>query len=208
MLILLTGGSACGKSSYGEKLAVLGPKPLYYIAAMQPYDDECLKKIARHRELRKDKGFLTIEQYTGVDTLELPDECQVVSFGTIFLWDVRGEYGNFWRSYRSYGSQCYSVFASAYDKYIEMLDDSKEGDSAFYIRDDGILNKDSFFMPKRNLFIQYSETDGVNNNSGYVFMDSSNLVHTADGKTYIPRNKTISVERATSMGFPDATSIK
>ena len=139
---------------------------------------------------------------------ELPDECQVVSFGTIFLWDVRGEYGNFWRSYRSYGSQCYSVFASAYDKYIEMLDDSKEGDSAFYIRDDGILNKDSFFMPKRNLFIQYSETDGVNNNSGYVFMDSSNLVHTADGKTYIPRNKTISVERATSMGFPDATSIK
>ena len=73
MLILLTGGSACGKSSYGEKLAVLGTKPLYYIAAMQPYDDECLKKIARHRELRKDKGFLTIEQYTGVDTLELPE---------------------------------------------------------------------------------------------------------------------------------------
>ena len=65
MLILLTGGSACGKSSYGEKLAVLGPKPLYYIAAMQPYDDECLKKIARHRELRKDKGFLTIERECG-----------------------------------------------------------------------------------------------------------------------------------------------
>ena len=72
MLILLTGGSACGKSSYGEKIALLGPKPLYYIAAMQPYDDECLKKIARHRELRKDKGFETIERYTGVDTLELP----------------------------------------------------------------------------------------------------------------------------------------
>ena len=74
MLILLTGGSACGKSSYGEKLAVSGPKPLYYIAAMQPYDDECLKKIARHRELRKVKGFLTVERYTGVDTLELPQK--------------------------------------------------------------------------------------------------------------------------------------
>ena len=72
MLILLTGGSACGKSSHGEKLAVQGPKPLYYIAAMQPYDDECLKKIARHRELRKDKDFETIERYTGVDTLQLP----------------------------------------------------------------------------------------------------------------------------------------
>ena len=74
MLILLTGGSACGKSAYGEKMAVLGPKPLYYIATMRPYDDECLKKIARHRELRKDKGFLTIERYTGVDTLELPEK--------------------------------------------------------------------------------------------------------------------------------------
>lgn len=74
MMILLTGGSACGKSSYGEKLAVSGPKPLYYIAAMQPYDNECLRKIARHRELRKGKGFETIERYTGVDTLELPQK--------------------------------------------------------------------------------------------------------------------------------------
>ena len=72
MLILLTGGSACGKSTFGEELAVRGPKPLYYIAAMQPYDDECLRKIDRHRKLRKDKGFETIERYTAVDTLKLP----------------------------------------------------------------------------------------------------------------------------------------
>ena len=72
MLILLTGGSACGKSSYGEKLAVSGKKPLYYIAAMQAYDEECLKKIARHRDIRAGKGFETIERYTGVDTLKLP----------------------------------------------------------------------------------------------------------------------------------------
>lgn len=74
MLILLTGGSACGKSTYGENLAVQGPKPLYYIAVMQPYDDECRQKIARHQELRQDKGFETIERYTGVDTLELPQK--------------------------------------------------------------------------------------------------------------------------------------
>lgn len=72
MLILLTGGSACGKSSYGEQLAVQGPKPLYYIAAMQPYDDECLKKIARHRALRAGKGFETIERYAQMGTLRLP----------------------------------------------------------------------------------------------------------------------------------------
>jgi len=72
MLILLTGGSACGKSAYGEKLAARGPKPLYYIAAMEPFDEECLKKIARHRALRDGKGFFTIERYTAVDSLELP----------------------------------------------------------------------------------------------------------------------------------------
>ena len=72
MLILLTGGSACGKSTYGEALAVQGPKPLYYIAAMQPYDQECLRKIARHRALRRDKGFETVERYTDVDALVLP----------------------------------------------------------------------------------------------------------------------------------------
>ena len=74
MLTLLTGGSACGKSTYGEKLAVQGPKPLYYVAAMRPFDEECLRKIARHRTLRADKGFETIERYTGVDTLELPHQ--------------------------------------------------------------------------------------------------------------------------------------
>ena len=52
---------------------------------------------------------------------ELPDECQVLSFGNIFLWDIQGEQGNFWRSYKSYGSQSYVVFSDAYDKFIEML---------------------------------------------------------------------------------------
>ncbi len=74
MLILLTGGSACGKSTYGEELAVRGPKPLYYIAAMQPFDEECLRKIARQRELRSNKGFETIERYTGADTLKMPQK--------------------------------------------------------------------------------------------------------------------------------------
>ena len=80
MLILLTGGSACGKSSYGETLAVQGPKPLYYVAAMEPYDEECLQKIARHRALRANKGFETIERYTGVDALKLPQ-----AGGTVLL---------------------------------------------------------------------------------------------------------------------------
>ena len=138
--------------------------------------------------------------------MELPEDCQVLSFGNIFLWDVHGEYGNFWRSYRSYGAHAYVVFQSAYDKFIEMLDLGHEGDSAFYSRSDDILPKDVFFMPKKNLFIQYSESDGVNNNSGYVFLDPSN-VHPKNGKFIVPYDKSIPVERAMAMGFPDARDI-
>ena len=72
MMILLTGGSACGKSSYAESLAVRLPAPRYYIAAMRPYDDESLAKIARHREMRHGKGFETFERYTDVAGLVLP----------------------------------------------------------------------------------------------------------------------------------------
>ena len=72
MMILLTGGSGCGKSTFAEKLAVMLPAPRWYIAAMQPYDEECLRKIARHREMRRGKGFETLERQTDMDTLTLP----------------------------------------------------------------------------------------------------------------------------------------
>ncbi len=71
MMILITGGSGCGKSSYAEKLAVNLPMPRYYIAAMKPYDDECLRKIDRHRRLRAEKGFETIEQHTDLNTITI-----------------------------------------------------------------------------------------------------------------------------------------
>ena len=60
MIILLTGGSACGKSTYAESIAVKTPMPRYYIAAMKPYGEESEIKIARHRAMRGEKGFTTI----------------------------------------------------------------------------------------------------------------------------------------------------
>ena len=64
-MILILGGSGCGKSAYAEKrimkLAV-GKETVYYLATMQVYGDEARKKVARHIELRKDKGMLTIEK--------------------------------------------------------------------------------------------------------------------------------------------------
>ncbi|MBQ8264636.1 MAG: bifunctional adenosylcobinamide kinase/adenosylcobinamide-phosphate guanylyltransferase [Oscillospiraceae bacterium] len=79
MMILLTGGSACGKSSYAEKLCMSLPLPRYYIAAMRPYGDGSKKKIARHREMRSGKGFETVERYTDLAGLSLPEK------GTVLL---------------------------------------------------------------------------------------------------------------------------
>ena len=53
MITLMTGGSACGKSSYAESLAVRLNGPRYYLAAMQPYGEGGVEKIAKHREMRR-----------------------------------------------------------------------------------------------------------------------------------------------------------
>ncbi len=72
MMILVTGGSKCGKSCFAESLfdAVSGKK--YYLAAMQPTGAEALTAIERHRKMRADKGFLTVEQYTDIDRADVP----------------------------------------------------------------------------------------------------------------------------------------
>lgn len=72
MMILLTGGSGCGKSAFAERLCMQLPSPRYYIAAMRPFGEGGEQKIARHRLLRRDKGFATIERYTDLGGLVLP----------------------------------------------------------------------------------------------------------------------------------------
>ena len=62
MLTLVSGGSASGKSEYAEGLvtAVAG-RPRLYIATMQVYDAEGEARVARHRAMRAEKGFETLE---------------------------------------------------------------------------------------------------------------------------------------------------
>lgn len=67
MLILVTGGSASGKSAYAEELeAGLGEKMRYYIATMEMLDQESTERVAIHRKLRENKGFHTIELARGL----------------------------------------------------------------------------------------------------------------------------------------------
>lgn len=69
MMIVMIGGSGSGKSAYAEEYAshLAGDKNKYYIATMQVFDEEGLKKIERHQRLRKGKGFETIEQAVDVE---------------------------------------------------------------------------------------------------------------------------------------------
>lgn len=78
MIVLLTGGSACGKSNYGEQLAQRLGQPRYYIATMQPFGEEGQQRIARHQAMRAGRGFQTIERYTDLARLRLPQSGAVV----------------------------------------------------------------------------------------------------------------------------------
>lgn len=64
MMVLVIGGSGSGKSSYAEDIVVseFSGMKKYYLATMQVFDEEGQLRVKRHRELRKGKGFLTIEQ--------------------------------------------------------------------------------------------------------------------------------------------------
>ncbi len=72
MRALVIGGAASGKSEYAEALAISLPGPHYYVATMQPCDEEDWQRIEKHRAMRAEKGFSTIERYTALDGLEIP----------------------------------------------------------------------------------------------------------------------------------------
>ena len=78
MITLIIGGSASGKSEYGESIVEKAPEPRYYIATMEPYDLECVERIRKHQAQRKDKGFFTIESPVDVGKV-------VVNGGTVLL---------------------------------------------------------------------------------------------------------------------------
>ena len=74
MLTLVTGGSGSGKSAFAEdKVLSFGEAERIYIATMHPYDEESYKRIERHRKMRAGKGFETVECYTGLKNVSLPE---------------------------------------------------------------------------------------------------------------------------------------
>ena len=63
MVILITGGIRSGKSDFAVKLAQkLGGDSVLYIATMKAIDEECLRRIERHR-LDRPKTWALVEAY-------------------------------------------------------------------------------------------------------------------------------------------------
>lgn len=80
MKTLVIGGAASGKSEYAESLLKSAEKKLY-IATMQPFGEDAHQRIARHRTLRANKGFATLERFTALDALaesQLPFGCSAL----------------------------------------------------------------------------------------------------------------------------------
>ncbi|MCI8341711.1 MAG: bifunctional adenosylcobinamide kinase/adenosylcobinamide-phosphate guanylyltransferase [Firmicutes bacterium] len=78
MTTLVIGGSGSGKSEFAESLLheFFGKK--YYIATMEVFDNETMKKAEAHRERRKNSGFETLECPVGLECAEIENGSAVI----------------------------------------------------------------------------------------------------------------------------------
>lgn len=82
MMILVNGGSSSGKSAFAESLILEQDKreraeenktcPSWYLATMIAWDEECRERIRKHRNIRAEKNFRTIECPVDLETAEIP----------------------------------------------------------------------------------------------------------------------------------------
>lgn len=72
MLTLVVGGAASGKSAYAERLVLQTALPRYYLATMQVWDAECAARVKKHRRMRAEKQFETLECPLHLGTVRLP----------------------------------------------------------------------------------------------------------------------------------------
>ena len=82
MLTLVVGGAASGKSAYAERLVLRTALPRYYLATMQVWDAECAARVEKHRRMRAEKQFETLECPLHLGTVHLPAR------GTALLEDL------------------------------------------------------------------------------------------------------------------------
>lgn len=79
MIVLVTGGSGCGKSTWAERLVDALPREgRVYVATMKVYDEESRRRVRRHRAQRADMGFVTVECELDLDGAAIPEGSTVL----------------------------------------------------------------------------------------------------------------------------------
>ena len=93
MLILVTGGAGSGKSEFAEGLITAsGIAERRYLATMRLWDEECRRRVERHRRARAGKGFLTVEC-----PLDLSEAAEQIPAGAaVLLEDLTNLASNQW----------------------------------------------------------------------------------------------------------------
>lgn len=79
MVYLITGGSGSGKSAYAEEV-LMSQQALrkIYIATMQIRDEEAKEKVERHKKLREEKNFETLEIAKNMHEIHVSKEDSVL----------------------------------------------------------------------------------------------------------------------------------
>lgn len=94
MIAAVTGGASSKKSEYAEAIVMaVRKKPPVYLATMINSGKEDEKIVARHRELRAGKGFVTVEKSVRLYEARIPDS------DTILLEDAANLVANEFFSY-------------------------------------------------------------------------------------------------------------
>ncbi|MBR3560866.1 MAG: bifunctional adenosylcobinamide kinase/adenosylcobinamide-phosphate guanylyltransferase [Oscillospiraceae bacterium] len=79
MLTLVVGGAGSGKSAYAEHLIERSDAARrVYLATMEPFGFEARQRIEKHRAMRENKGFVTVERFTDLSGLTLPPDSAVL----------------------------------------------------------------------------------------------------------------------------------
>ena len=87
MLILVSGGSASGKSEFAEGLVTAsGLETRAYLATMQVWDAESERRVERHRRMRAGKGFATVECPVNLAGAVLPAGCAALCLLLLMEW--------------------------------------------------------------------------------------------------------------------------
>lgn len=99
---------------------------------------------------------------------DVPDKCNLLILGNYRLMEFSLFNQKFYNHVVAWGSHAYVVFQKGYDQYLSLLDSVKIAD-CYQRMDRRYINSNTFFVPKKNLFIQYSPKKGISGIAGYLW---------------------------------------